>query len=124
MSEDLEMLMAKARRSLEAARILQNHGDNDFAVSRAYYAMFYAASALLNWKGLSYSKHSGILKGFSQHFIKAGIMDEYYYDMLRFAFEQRNISDYRFVPYVSDDVATKVISDAEKFIRGTEKILI
>ena len=38
-----------AGRSVAAAERLLASGDADFAVSRAYYAMFYAARALLRW---------------------------------------------------------------------------
>ena len=38
---------SRARRSLSSSRILLDHGDNDFTVARACFAMFYAASAVL-----------------------------------------------------------------------------
>lgn len=44
---DEEILMEKAVRKLEAARTLCEHGFYGDAVSRAYYAMFFAARALL-----------------------------------------------------------------------------
>jgi uncharacterized protein (UPF0332 family) len=48
------------------------------AVNRAYYAIFYAANALLATQGLSRSKHSGVIAAFRQHFVKPGqIEDEY-----------------------------------------------
>jgi uncharacterized protein (UPF0332 family) len=40
-------LLTKARWSLAAARRLAADGDLDFAVSRAYYAMFYTVQAFL-----------------------------------------------------------------------------
>jgi uncharacterized protein (UPF0332 family) len=39
--------LEKPDRSLKAAERLLQSGDNDFAVSRAYYAMLYAVQALL-----------------------------------------------------------------------------
>jgi len=44
--------LRKAKRSLASARRLLQDQDNDFAVSRAYYAMFYAATAMLLNKGI------------------------------------------------------------------------
>lgn len=41
--EELRSLMTRANRSLRSARNLLEDGDHDFAMSRAYYAMFYAA---------------------------------------------------------------------------------
>jgi uncharacterized protein (UPF0332 family) len=52
-------LLQKAQDSLRGARLLAGDGLYDFAVSRAYYTMFYAAEALLLGQRLSFSKHSG-----------------------------------------------------------------
>ena len=43
-------LLWRARRSLAAAKLLLEAGYADVAVSQAYYAMFYSASALLRGK--------------------------------------------------------------------------
>ena len=51
MTPEQEGLLTKAHRSLEAAKTLKQGGFNEFAVSRAYYAMFYVASALLEGGG-------------------------------------------------------------------------
>jgi uncharacterized protein (UPF0332 family) len=47
MSPEVKALLHKAGESLQAAELLQREGYLDFAASRAYYAMFYAAQALL-----------------------------------------------------------------------------
>ena len=47
----------------------------DVAISRAYYAMFYSATALLLTKGISRSKHSGVYSAFGQHFVKPGLIE-------------------------------------------------
>jgi len=79
MKKEISDLIKKAERSLKAASQLFEEGYLDFAVSRAYYAMFYVAEACLLTKGLSYSKHSGVISGFSQHFIKTNIFDYKFY---------------------------------------------
>ncbi len=57
MNTDPSKLLEKARRAIQAAETLLQHGDADFAAGRAYYAMFYAAEALLNEKGFHSRKH-------------------------------------------------------------------
>jgi len=47
MNQQIEALVAKGKRSLIAAQRLFELGDYDFAASRAYYAIFYLAEALL-----------------------------------------------------------------------------
>jgi len=55
---EIDELLEKARRSLAATERLLADGDSDFAVSRAYYAMFYVARALLLTRDIRRSKHS------------------------------------------------------------------
>ena len=64
MTAELEALIEKGRRSLGAARRLFGEGDYDFAASRAYYAMFYLAEALLLARHLTFSKHSAVIAAF------------------------------------------------------------
>lgn len=49
--DDVNALLAKARESITAANELLRNNHQDFAASRAYYAMFYVAEALLLDKG-------------------------------------------------------------------------
>jgi len=61
---EFEALIQKATESLDAARSLLRDGYPDFATSRAYYAMFYVAEALLAIMGQSYRKHSAAISAF------------------------------------------------------------
>ncbi len=58
MSPQQLALLKKASDSLQAAQLLTDQGYHDFAMSRAYYAMFYIAQAFLVGEGLTFSKHS------------------------------------------------------------------
>jgi uncharacterized protein (UPF0332 family) len=51
MISEQEALLPKAYSSLAAARLLANQKYYDFSISRAYYAMFYAAQAFLSQPG-------------------------------------------------------------------------
>jgi len=87
---EIERLTRKARESLEAAKTLFRENYYGFAVSRVYYAMFYAAEAALLKKGLSFSKHSGVIAAFGKHFAKSQVIPSKYHKMLRDAFRARN----------------------------------
>lgn len=50
-------------------------GFHDVAASRAYYAVFYAASAALMAEGLGFTKHGGLITAVHQHLIKPGRLD-------------------------------------------------
>lgn len=56
--------LARARRVLRTGRLALEDGDPVSAVNRAYYAMFYAANALLATKGMERSRHSGLIAAF------------------------------------------------------------
>jgi hypothetical protein len=53
MTEDQRELLEEARDSIAAARLLLDGGFPGYAASRAYYAMFYVAEALLEDEELS-----------------------------------------------------------------------
>lgn len=72
-------LLQKAARSVAAAKRLLEAGDNDFAASRAYYAMFYVAEALLSQKGLHFRKHAAVHGGFAENFVKTSALDARYH---------------------------------------------
>ena len=57
MNQEQQNLLQKAQQSLAASDYLSKGGYNDFAVARAYYTMFYLASAMLVAEDLSFSKH-------------------------------------------------------------------
>jgi uncharacterized protein (UPF0332 family) len=65
-------LLTKAHRTVQSARLLLSDGDYDGAVSRAYYAMFYVAEALLLSKHATFSKHSAVVSAFGKEFAKTG----------------------------------------------------
>jgi uncharacterized protein (UPF0332 family) len=65
----------KSKENIEAAELLSREGFYAIANTRAYYAMFYAAQALLETVNLSFSKHSAVIAAFGKEFIKTGKLD-------------------------------------------------
>ena len=123
MNEEINKLIHKGDQSLEAARRLFNDGYYGFSVSRAYYAMFYLAQALLLIKELSFSKHSAVIAALGQHFVRTELFPEQLYQHLRHAFDQRNISDYEIDREVSREEAASLLDKAEAFIKHAERFL-
>ncbi len=64
MKDHSRKLLDKAVDAIEAAEMLVDNEKPEFAAGRAYYAMFYIAEALLNEKGLKFSKHSAVHAAF------------------------------------------------------------
>jgi uncharacterized protein len=110
-----EALLRKARDSIRAARLLADNGLYDFAVSRAYYAMFYIAEAFLLGQSLAYSKHSGVIAGFGQHFAKTGLVPAIFHRYLIEGQNSRNVGDYDTGAGLTSAQAVEQIDRAEQF---------
>lgn len=120
---EIKELFQKARESLEAAQLLLQQGYHDFAASRGYYAMFYAAEAALLSKGLSFSKHSAVVAAFGQHLAAPGEVLTHLHRYLLDAFDLRMIGDYDAPGAVGESRARQVLSWAEEFLQETERFL-
>ncbi len=68
--------LEKARNTLEDAKKYLESATPESTVNRIYYAMFYAVNALLITKGLSASKHSGVLALFNKEIVKKGLIEK------------------------------------------------
>jgi uncharacterized protein (UPF0332 family) len=85
--------------------------------------MFYAATALLLSQGISRSKHSGVHSAFGQHFVKSGLFEPEYSQMLVNAFRLRLDSDYEITPTSTKASAENILHDAEKFLERAKVYL-
>ena len=124
MKPDLQALINKAKDSLGAAKNLVRDGYFDFAASRAYYAMFYVAEAMLMRLGQSYNKHSAVISAFGREYAKTGLMDSKYHRWLIDAQDFRNIGDYGIDVHISEDDAKSACQWAGEFINHAEEILL
>jgi uncharacterized protein (UPF0332 family) len=82
------------------------------AVNRAYYAVFYAANALLATKGLARGKHSGTISVFRQSFIKPGLIESEYSDIYGSLMDDRHVSDYDMETEVEPERAESDVESA------------
>ncbi len=123
MKEAGKKLIEKAGRALYAAERLMEGGDAEFAVGRAYYAMFYAAEALLNEKGLRFRKHGGVHAVLGEHFVKTGLLDRKYHRWLLEAFSKRVAGDYGVEADVTSDDVKLMIGQAREFLEAAKRIL-
>ena len=77
--KDRSLIIAQIEKSTEklnAAKLLLKDGFIDDAISRAYYSMFHAASAVLLSAGISVESHSALKNMFGLHFVKTGKIDK------------------------------------------------
>lgn len=123
MKETTQKLLAKAARVLKFAERLGTDDDGEFAVGRAYYAMFYIAEALLNESGHRFRKHGGVHGAFREHFVKTGLLDGKYHRWLLEAFSLRITGDYGIESDLTAEDAAVLIGEAREFLEAATKFL-
>ena len=114
--KETEALIKKAQRYLKSAEILLQDGDQESCVSRTYYAMFYAAEAVLLTKKLSFSSHKGVISAFGEHFVKTNIFPREMGRELNRAFGKKQIGDYEYTFVISHDEAAQMLQSGHKFV--------
>ena len=113
--KEIDSLLERSKRYVKSAKLLVKDKDFESAVSRAYYAMFYCAEALLLARDLSYSSHKSVISGFGEQFVKTGIFDKKMSKALTRAFEKRQVSDYDSAFTLSEKDAMTVLDEAQEF---------
>lgn len=113
----------KAQEVLKEAKVLLDQQLPGGAISRAYYAAFHAATALLISKGLEVKSHQGLGKMFSLHFIKTGLMDSKFSRILSLAQKYREEADYNSEYVFTIDDAQKTYQEVQDLCMTAEAIL-
>ena len=123
MKSEVQGLLEKSKESIEAAKLLESESYYSFSASRAYYAMFYAAEALLLTLGYSFSSHAAVIAAYGQEFAKTQKLDPKYLRYLLDAQDLRNVGDYDIGPGITKEQAELLLLWADDFIAATEKHL-
>jgi len=116
-------LWERSLASLKAAELLLSDGFTDYSASRAYYAAFYAASALLLSEGKSYSKHSGVLARIHMDYVKTGRLPAETGRVINELSDLRHVGDYGGPVHVRRPDAAKAIKDAGRFVQSLRALL-
>jgi uncharacterized protein (UPF0332 family) len=124
LTPDQKHWLDKARENIAAAELLGQNGMNRIAVSRAYYAMFYVATALLLGKGLRFKSHSAVISAFGQHFAATGLVPKEYHRYLLHAFDERNVADYESEQELTADDIAEEVEHASRFLEVAERMLM
>ncbi|MEW5960967.1 MAG: HEPN domain-containing protein, partial [Chloroflexota bacterium] len=121
MSQQVDLLK-KAAESFNAAELLSEQGYDDFAASRAYYAMFYVAQAFLLGEGLTPSKHSTVISAFGERFAKSNRLPIKFHRYLIDAQDQRLTADYKTGAHLTKTVVEEMINHAKEFLELGDRL--
>lgn len=75
MTEEIQRHLAQAAECIEDAQVLLDHDRLAAVVTRAYYAMFHAATAALLGEDVRRSSHRGLLSVFGERLVKTDRID-------------------------------------------------
>ena len=114
----------QAKESLNEAEILQREQAWRGTINRAYYAMFYAVSALTVVQDYSTSKHAGVIAFFDREYVKTGIFSREFSKKLHLAFERRQVQDYGEFITVDETMGQETLIDALEFVDAIETYLV
>lgn len=123
MKAESRRLLDKAARAIRAAETLLRENDADFAAGRAYYAMFYAAEALLFERGLQFRKHGAVHGAFGEHLVRSGALDARFHRWLLDAFDVRIQGDYGVDALITAEEVRTMIDQASELLREAHRIL-
>ena len=119
MNQDARELWNRAVRSLETSAKLVGD-DPDAAASRAYYAAFYAVSALFALQGRTFTKHRAVETAVHRDLVKPGIwitdLGEDFSELARL----RKTGDYGGRVHVLPDEAEGAINKARRILQAVQ----
>ena len=123
MTDEVMRYLNKADHALVVAQDLLEQEHAPDAASKIYYAMFYAAKALLTAEGIDVVKYSAVESAFGYHFAKPGRIDAKYHKMLMNARKIREIADYDIDEEIVEPVASLKLEEGREFIDAIKGML-
>jgi uncharacterized protein (UPF0332 family) len=120
----VEYRMEQARFACDDGKyLLEGQRTPQSIINRAYYAMFYAALALLQTRGKIPSKHSGVMELFDLEFVRTGLLPKELSHDFHKAFDLRQVTDYRVRPVATRDQAQALLEKAARFVQAVAQYL-
>lgn len=123
MEDKIEALLNKAQKYLRSAAVLFELEDFDSSASRAYFAMFYAAQAMLLNETQAFSSKQGIRSSFTQQFVRNGPLPLRAGEAFERAAELQEVGDYAYDFAVSDEDAGYILSESEAFVNSITNMI-
>lgn len=114
---------SRANTVLKESKVLAEQQLWEGATSRAYYAGFHAVQALLLTQGLQPKTHSGTLYLFNHHFVKTGLIEPEYSQILARAAKYREEADYRHTMVFTKFQTEQTIQEVIHFLKRIEDFL-
>lgn len=122
--EEIRIYFERADDDLDTARLLLDSWKERPAIGHCYYAVFYAASALLLIKGITRAKHSGVRSELGRYFFKPRILPPEWSKIYEKLQEEREDATYDLEYEPGEDVAAQRLAWAHEFVDAARDYLI
>lgn len=122
-AEAVSRLMARADRALKDADILAADQRYSSAISRAYYAAFYAAEAALLAQEVAVKSHKGVVAAFGKQLILTGHMSGQQGRTLQLLNNLRQQSDYAIFSQYGQEDAMRAMAMATTIVQSVSRFL-
>ena len=122
-TSQIATILATAQSKLKSAEILLEAGQWADAVSRSYYVVYHAISAVLITRDLVFSSHSQTISMFNKEFVKSGLFPKDFGRLLVKMQMDRETADYRVATGINEDRAREDIETAKKILAACHQYL-
>lgn len=122
--EEIGLEMAVAWEALDDAESNLEEGRFRTAISRAYYAIFHAARAVVWTREVAPKTHKGLAQQFGQNIVQTGVTSREFSTILKNASDERELADYHAMTgsFEREDVE-KLVAEARMFVKEMKRIL-
>ncbi|OGQ47779.1 MAG: hypothetical protein A3H42_01780 [Deltaproteobacteria bacterium RIFCSPLOWO2_02_FULL_46_8] len=121
----IEIILSYRKRAVDDIKAAEEMFASRFylaAISRAYYAAFYAVTAALLAKDVKVQKHKQLGIEFRRHFIKTGTLSKKYSEILEELFQARQNADYDAIPEITETRVRELIEEAKDFVQAVSSL--
>jgi uncharacterized protein (UPF0332 family) len=122
-AKNAEAELGRAEVCLREAEVLRASGLPYGAASRAYYAVFHAARALLVSRGLEPASHRGVVSLIGEHYVRSGVLSAEQGRMVSRMQRDREDADYQVGSVFTDDQAAEAVRSAQRFIEAVRGLI-
>ncbi len=125
MNKEVQAFLNEAQKALQAGHLMLSGGLPEKAVSQAYFAMFWAARAMVLAEGEKCSSHRELTGTFGRLFAKGARVDRKFHRYLTDALDRRHVADYDAEPIapITKLEADETLKKADEFVQMAEAFL-
>jgi uncharacterized protein (UPF0332 family) len=118
-----QSFLSRADHAVSVAQLLLENRFFPEAISRLYYACYYAVTPLLYVLGLSAKTHAGVRTLLNAQVIQPGLLPKEYGDFYTKLLEKRHEADYAVMANYEQEETAVSLADTKRFIQAIKQLI-